>query len=392
MFKKEALHLTLERWKKGGFTVRYWDGTERNYGTTAPRFKIIFTREPKFSASDLKHSLNMLFGTAYVNGTIKLEGSMDDIIRTAFQLDDVEVPYHLGYLRQEMILEKEKKDQENISAHYDLGNDFFKEFLDPTMTYSCAYFASPDDTLEEAQHHKIKRSLNKLQIRPGDTLLDIGCGWGEVIIEAARDYGARATGITLSYEQYNYVQERIKKEHLEDRVKVREMDYLDLDPSVEQFDRIISIGMMEHVGKKFLPLYVHKCASLLKPGGVFLLHSILNMKANEEESKDNWIKNYIFPGGYIPGIAETVKLFPMFGLDLLHFENLRMDYARTLHLWDENFRKNMDKLPAKYDDKLKKIWDLYLRGCESAFRTGVIDVGQFLLCKGNNNELHHIKA
>ena len=378
--------MALKLWKKGGFTVKFWDCKEKNYGNTSPKFKIIFNREPDFSASDLKEDLNVLMGSAYVDGIVDFEGNLDDIVATAFEKDPIELPYHLASLRQKMIKEEEKREKGNIHAHYDLGNDLFDSFLDHTRTYSCAYFKHDGDSLYEAQMNKIDFSLRKLFLKPGENLLDIGCGWGELIIYAAKKYGVHATGITLSEEQYKAAKDRIHNEGLDGQVDVILENYLDLDSDNYQFDKIISIGMAEHVGKKYLPLYFNKVSSLLKPGGLFLLHFIINMNAQEKQTK-NWMAKYIFPGGYIPGIRETVNIFPMFGMRMIGFESLRRHYARTLHLWAESFNAHKDKLPARYDKKFKRLWDIYLRGCESGFRTGVLDVGQFILSKGINNNL-----
>ena len=386
MFKKEALNMALQLWKKGGFTVRYWDGTEKNYGSTAPKFKVIFNREPNFSASDLKADLDVLIGSAYVDGIVDFEGNLDDIVATAFEKDPITLPYHLGSLRQKLIKEEEKREKSNIHAHYDLGNELFDSFLDPTRTYSCAYFKHDNDSLYEAQMNKIDLSLRKLFLKPGEKLLDIGCGWGELIIYAAKKYGVHAYGITLSEEQYKAAKERIHKEGLDGKCDVILENYLDLDADDYQFDKIVSIGMFEHVGKKYLPLYFHKVSELLKPGGLFLLHSILNMDPQEKET-DNWMTRFIFPGGYVPGIRETVNNIPLFDFRLTGFESLRRHYAKTLHLWAEAFNAHKDQLPAKYDDRFKRLWDIYLRGCESGFRTGVLDVGQFILSKGVNNDL-----
>lgn len=386
MFKKEALNMALQLWEKGGFTVRFWDGTEKSYGSTPPRFKVIFNKEPNFSPSDLKEDLDVLIGSAYVDGIVDFEGNLDDIVATAFEKDPVELPYHLGSLRQKLIKEEEKREKANIHAHYDLGNELFDIFLDPTKTYSCAYFKHENDSLYEAQMNKIDLSLRKLFLKPGEKLLDIGCGWGELIIYAAKKYNVHAYGITLSEEQYKTAKERIHKEGLDGRCDVILENYLDLDSDDYRFDKIVSIGMFEHVGKNYLPLYFNKVSHLLKPGGLFLLHSILNMDPQEKQTK-NWMTKYIFPGGYVPGIRETVSLFPLFGLRMIGFESLRRHYAKTLHCWAEAFNAHKDSLPDKYDDKFKRLWDIYLRGCESGFRTGVLDVGQFILSKGVNNDL-----
>lgn len=386
MFNKEALNIVLKSWKKGGFTVHFWDGSEKNYGSTPPKFKVIFNKEPDFSPSDLKERLDVLIGSAYVDGIVSFEGDMDDIVASAFEKVPVSIPYHLNSLRQKLLEKEALREKTNIQSHYDLGNELFDTFLDPTRTYSCAYFKHSSDTLYEAQMNKIDLSLRKLFLRPGETLLDIGCGWGELILYAVKKFNVHAYGITLSEEQYKAAKERIHQEGLDGKAEVILENYLNLDSDTYQFDKIVSIGMFEHVGKKYLPLYFDKISHLLKTGGLFLLHSILNMSPEEKETA-NWLNKNIFPGGYVPGISETVSLFPLFGLRMISFESLRRHYAKTLHCWAEAFNAHKSTLPAKYDERFKRMWDIYLRGCESGFRTGILDVGQFVLSKNTNNDL-----
>lgn len=385
MLKKELIHLALKQWNKDGFRVRYWDGSKKDYGKTSPRFTIVFTKEPKISSDVLKGGIDLWIGELYAESTLTLEGSLDDAVYTLFEKDPVKLPYHLETLRKQM-MQEEQEEKKEVQAHYDLGNDFFSRWLDPTMCYSCAYFEHEDDTLEMAQRQKISHSLKKLDLHQGEHLLDIGCGWGEVILTAAKTYGVHATGITLSKEQYDLTNARIQKEGLQSLVDVRLENYLDMDPAKEQYDKIISIGMMEHVGKPYLPLYIEKASSLLKPGGLFMLHSIMNFHANENKRK-NWLSTYIFPGGYVPGMAEVTSIFPYFDLRMVHMESLRLHYARTLELWDQNYEAIRDTLPPKYDERFKRIWSLYLKGCAAGFRTGLLDIVQFLLSKGVNNHL-----
>lgn len=376
--------MALQLWNGQGFTVRYWDGTEKNYGRTEPSFRIVFHREPKWTAHELTQGLDVLLGSAYMDGTADLEGSWDNVIRTFFPKKFESREFHLSDLRRDLLKQEEERERQNIHAHYDLGNDFFSLWLDPTMSYSCAYFQTPEDTLEQAQRQKISHSLKKLNLKPGESLLDIGCGWGELIMEAARTYQVHAVGITLSHEQYEEASARIKKAGLEKMAEVRLMNYLDLDSKTERFDKIISIGMFEHVGQKYLPLYMEKVSSLLKEGGLFLLHSIMGLR---EKQTNNWLNTYIFPGGYVPTVRETADLFPDFGFYLLHMESLRRHYARTLTCWYEQFKKNESRLPANYDESFRRMWRLYLAGCAAAFRMGILDVAQFLVSKGTNDDL-----
>lgn len=386
MLKKAALKAALKLWNKGGFTVHFWDGEEKDYGEEKPKFKIVFHREPRLKdIKNMSNDLILTLGQAYMEGSIDFEGSLDDVIAVMFKNQQGDIKkYALDELKKKMLSGTEKEEKKNIHSHYDLGNDFYAKWLDKTMSYSCAYFKNSTDTLYDAQLNKIDHSLQKLLLKKGETLLDIGCGWGWLVIRAAQQYGANAVGITLSEEQYKGATERIKKLGLENKVKILLLNYMDLDPQKYQFDKIVSIGMFEHVGKEFLPLYLNKVNTLLKPKGLFLLHSIMGFV---EAPTNAWIKTYIFPGGYVPTVRETVSLFPDFGFYLLHMESLRRHYARTLDCWYKNFTVCKDDLPAKYTEEFKRMWSLYLSGCAAAFRTGNIDVVQYLLSKGVNNNL-----
>ena len=386
MLKKAALKAALKYWDKGGFSVQFWDGEEKNYGSEEPKFKIIFHREPDLKdIKDGSSDLIMTLGDAYIDGSIDFEGSLDDVIATMFKNQESGVKkYAVDKLREKMFSGVEEQERLNIHSHYDIGNDFYAKWLDKTMSYSCAYFKNQSDTLEDAQLNKIDHSLQKLLLKKDETLLDIGCGWGWLVIRAAQKYGVNAVGITLSEEQYTGATARIEKLGLQDKVKILLRNYMDLDPSEYQFDKIVSIGMFEHVGKEFLPLYLHKVNTLLKDGGLFLLHSIMGFT---EAPTNSWMKKHIFPGGYVPTVRETVALFPDFNFYLLHMESLRRHYAHTLDEWHKNFMECRDTLPEKYDEKFKRMWSIYLAGCAAAFRTGNIDVVQYLLSKGVNNKL-----
>ena len=203
-------------------------------------------------------------------------------------------------LRSILYMSEKKKDQaKEVSSHYDLGNEFYKLWLDPTMSYSCAYFKHEDDTLEQAQRNKVDYILEKLYLKEGMTLLDIGCGWGFLLIEAAKKYGVKGYGCTLSKEQWKKGQERIKAEGLEGQVQIELVDYRDLEDKGLIFDRIVSVGMMEHVGRSNYATYMETANHLLKDGGIFLLHTITG---HDEVVSEPWIRKYIFPGGTLPGI------------------------------------------------------------------------------------------
>ena len=252
------------------------------------------------------------------------------------------------------------------------------------MSYSCGYFKNPDDTLYQAQVNKTDYILQKLYLKEGMSLLDIGCGWGYLLIEAAKKYKIRGMGITLSREQLSKFRDQIQKEGLEDQLEVRLMDYRELPETNMQFDRVVSVGMVEHVGRKNYQLF-NDCASMvLKQGGLYLLHFISALK---EHPGDPWIKKYIFPGGTVPSLREMVHSMAENNFHILDVENLRLHYTKTLLCWAENYQKNREEIAWKFDERFARMWELYLNSCAATFHNGIIDLHQILATKGINNAL-----
>ena len=268
--------------------VKYWDGEEKKYGSGEPKFKLFIGED--IGISDVTDDYSVAFGEAYMDGRIKVEGNIEELVESIYNNKD-------SFLNKEhktlKILRsgfnRLKKSKQNIEHHYDIGNDFYKLWLDKSMTYSCAYFKEPEDTLEDAQLHKVEHVLNKLSLKEGQKLLDIGCGWGTLIIKAAKEYGVKCVGITLSKEQYAETQKKIKDQGLENLVEVRLEDYRELKH--EKFDRIVSIGMLEHVGKENLDGYFKKIDELLNDNSLSLVHSITG---KNDGSYNEWINKYIF--------------------------------------------------------------------------------------------------
>ena len=383
--KKMLIKSFFEKIKHGGLKVVYWDGEEVKYGNQAPDFTLIFRQAPPFNFSIEDPVLKL--GEAYMDEIIDFEGRLEDVLK----LLDANQKYFTGNSAVSSVLKvldsvSDKLQQKrNIEHHYDLGNDFFALWLDETMSYSCAYFKTPQDSLQQAQLQKNDHILKKLDIKPGETLLDIGSGWGWLIIKAAQEYGAKALGITLSEEQYRGTKERIAKLGLADKVDVQLANYLDLNHKQLQFDKIVSVGMFEHVGKENLPKYMDKIEKLLVPGGVSLLHTISHL--TENVPSNTWMKKYIFPGGYVPSLRETTWLLPEYGFHLLHTESLRLHYAMTLDRWYENFCGNIDLVREKFGQRFVRMWSLYLQGCAASFRASGLNVHQILFSKGLNNEV-----
>ncbi|RIJ12982.1 class I SAM-dependent methyltransferase [Pseudomonas sp. 91RF] len=275
-----------------------------------------------------------------------------------------------------------KGSQKNIAAHYDLGNDLFEQFLDPTMMYSAAQFLSPDDSLEQAQLNKLERICQKLALEPGDHLLEIGTGWGSMALYAAQHYGCKVTTTTLSKEQYAFTARRIESLGLQDRVTLLLKDYRDL---TGQYDKLVSIEMIEAVGHRFLPTYFKQCAHLLKSNGLMLLQAITIRDQRYEQAKRgvDFIQRYIFPGGALPCVQKMLEIVSRdTDMNLLHMEDFGLHYARTLRLWHENFRHAHGRLSELgYDDYFLRLWEFYLCYCEGGFLERTIGTAQLLLAK-----------
>ena len=280
--------------------------------------------------------------------------------------------------------EAKKNQEKEVRSHYDIGNEFYRLWLDETMSYSCGYFKNAEDTLYDAQVNKADHILEKLQLQEGMTLLDIGCGWGFLLMRAAKKYGIKGTGITLSKEQYQKFSEDIEREGLKDCLQVELMDYRDLKHSGAQFDRVVSVGMLEHVGRGNYELFMENAEAVLKPEGLFLLHYI---SAQKEHEGDPWIKKYIFPGGTIPSLREIIDILPEYEFHVLDIESLRRHYNRTLLCWRENFLKHRAEIARMQGEEFTRMWELYLASCAATFNNGIIDLHQILVSKGINNRL-----
>ena len=275
-----------------------------------------------------------------------------------------------------------KGSQKNIAAHYDLGNEMFEQFLDPTMMYSAAQFLTADDTLEQAQLNKLQRICQKLDLKPTDHLLEIGTGWGSMALYAAQHYGCKVTTTTLSKEQFDYTQARIEAQGLQEQVTLLLEDYRDL---TGQYDKLVSIEMIEAVGHHFLPSYFKQCSQLLKPHGLMLLQAITIRDQRYEQAKSSvdFIQRYIFPGGALPSVQKMLEIVGKdTDMNLMHMEDFGLHYAKTLRLWHENFRRAHGRLTELgYDDYFLRLWEFYLCYCEGGFLERSIGTAQLLLAK-----------
>ncbi len=372
----------LKRFDGTSFDVQFETGEELHIGQMPAKFKIII-HEP-IAYKKLIKSTSLALGEAYMNGAIEVEG---DLIEALDELFKFQNQFSTDYSALKKLLHTStsaKNQKKEVCSHYNLGNDFYKLWLDKSMSYSCAYFKNETDTLEEAQYNKVHHILRKLNLKQGMSLLDIGCGWGYLLIEAAKTYGIKGVGITLSEQQYKGFKERIKAEGLEDYLQVELMDYRELRVSDLKFDRVVSVGMLEHVGRENYDLFFKSVDAVLKPEGLFLLHYI---SAYGEYPGDAWIKKYIFPGGVIPSLREIIHLSADYKYYVQDVESLRRHYVKTLLSWYERFEAHLPEVRKLFDERFIRMWQMYLCSCAASFNNGVIDLHQILFTKGVNNQL-----
>jgi len=389
----------LERRLPGGlpFAVRFWDESElRPEGGGSG--DTIVVRDSRALSYVATAPNQVGLGRAWVAGDLELEGDLERALRVGERFRDLRLGLgdklcsalavaRSGALRPRGPapprsearvggrLHSLRRDRAAVRHHYDVSNDFYRWVLGPSMVYSCAYFASRHDTLESAQQRKLDVICRKLRLAAGERLLDVGCGWGSLILHAACEYGARAVGVTLSEPQAELARERIAAAGLEHRCEVRVQDYREVDDG--PYDKIASVGMYEHVGAARLDRYMSKLRDLVRPGGLVLNHGIVRLDPRPRR-RDTFVWRYVFPDGELHPVGRVVAAMERAGLELRDAESLREHYALTLRFWIANLAANRDAAIAAAGSERERIWRLYMTGSALAFERGDISLQQLL--------------
>ena len=378
----------------GNPPVRFllWNG-EEVAGSTNPHIARVFIAD-RGALLRLIVNPDLHFGDCYSSGRINVDGDLVEFLETVYRALAA-VP--AGSLTQRILSHTRRArpnslagSRDNIHRHYDIGNDFYRLWLDERMVYTCAYFANPSATLEQAQVAKMDHVCRKLQLRAGELVAEAGCGWGSLARHMARHYGVKVRAYNISHEQVVYARERAKAEGLEGLVEYVEDDYRNISGD---FDAFVSVGMLEHVGVghyRELGNVIHRC---LKDSGRGLIHSI---GRNRAKPMNAWIEKRIFPGAYPATLAEIMQIFEPWEFSVLDVENLRLHYARTLEHWLWRFEKASDRVAAMFDEPFVRAWRLYLAGSIAAFRVSDMQLFQVVFAPRNNNNVpwtrNHIYA
>lgn len=370
-------------------TIVLWNGSRvspadgRSVGTVIIRDRKTFFK--LFVQTELH------FGDAFCRGDIEIDGELIAILEAIYRSRSKVVKNNLvgGYLTKIINspqLNSLAGSRDNIHHHYDIGNDFYRLWLDEKMQYTCAYFFTPSATLEEAQTAKMDHVCKKLGLRPGETVAEAGCGWGGLALHMARQCGVRVKAFNISHQQVLAARERAKAAGLDDRVEYIEDDYRNISG---RFDAFVSIGMLEHVGPDNYQELGKVVRRSLKETGRGLIHSI---GRNRAERMDPWIERHIFPGAYIPALTEMMGIFETSGFSILDVENLRMHYAKTLEHWLVRFDSAHERISEMYDRNFLRAWRLYLAGSLASFTTGDLQLFQVVFAHPGNNDIPWSRA
>jgi cyclopropane-fatty-acyl-phospholipid synthase len=386
---QQTLDRVLVRWimKSVGnprISVRLWNGDEFRVTDSRPLACMEFcSRRAIF---ELLRSPSVGFGECYSKGLIDIHGDFLAFVNevTAAVTRRREGAYYIPRLRSLLHAARRNslvRSRHNVHHHYDLGNDFYKLWLDERMVYTCAYYDTPTATLDEAQVAKLDHVCRKLQLKPGQKVVEAGCGWGALALHMAEHYGVEVIAYNNSHEQVAYAKDRAAALKLDDRVTFVEDDYRSIH---ERCDVFVSVGMLEHVGLANFHTLGALIKRVLKPGGIGLIHSIGRSFPNPP---DAWILKHIFPGGHIPSLGEMMSVFEPQKFSVLDVENLRLHYARTCASWLANFEAEADKVADMYSEEFVRMWRLYLAGSSAGFESGTLQLYQVVFTPRGNNEI-----
>ena len=372
------------------YEFEFADGSVYKHGNSEPEFRMIFRTENALNDCLRRGALG--FGESYMNGSIEIEGSLEEASHLGIRLAEGEInptllekiKFVIAYFSRRNSLVGSRK---NIEQHYDLGNDFYALWLDKEMQYTCAYFSNEKDSLEKAQLQKLDLVCRKLRLQPGDTVVEAGCGWGGFALYAAQKYKVKIRSFNISKEQIAYARERAKKLGIgEDRIEYVLDDYRNIIQDNRSYDKFVSIGMFEHVGPENYRNLFDIIHQVVKPHGLALVHSISRIYPSNMNA---WVEKYIFPGAYIPSLSEMVEPVEKGNrpLHVVDVENLRYHYALTIDHWSERFEKNVDFIQKKYgyNDEFIRMFRLYLKSSSASFRYGGMLLYQMLLSNGYDN-------
>ena len=368
----------LKRHVQAPIRVVLWDGREVDLGDEPPRVTLKFNDAR--TASALARPSLLALAQAYIEGGADVEGDIREAIRSAEAIARARTRETFNPMARPNARHSRDADRDAVQHHYDVSNAFYELWLDPRMVYSCAYFRTAADTLEQAQVAKLDHICTKLRLVPGERFLDIGCGWGALAMHAAARYGVQATGITLSRNQYELASERIRAAGLEGRCRVIYEDYRD-HAGEQRYDKVASVGMFEHVGLANLPTYFATVRRLLRERGLFLNHGITSSDVENRAvgmGGGEFIDRYVFPKGELPHLHRVVRDMSAQALEVHDVECLRPHYVRTLELWGEAYERNFAAAAAEAGDRTARIWRLYLAGCAHAFEQRWISIYQVL--------------
>ena len=378
---------------EGSLAIRLWNGA-RVCGSTGAPCTLVFNK-PVVLRDLVLHRDLLQLAEHYLCGNIDVEGDMVALFDVTSHLERLDLSWpdrfrllylalrlpSRGYGRADDIRRAHwfmrRNSRRSIAHHYDVSNAFYRLWLDPEMVYSCAYYRSETSSLAEAQRDKLDYLCRKLRLRPGQSLLDIGCGWGALALWAARHYGVRVHGITLSEEQFRLARMRVREAGLEDRVRIDLLDYRDL-PEDASYDRVVSVGMFEHVGVRNFPRYFGTVRRVLRPGGLFLNHGITSETGWRRSPLTRFMNRYIFPDGELARIGVVVEAMERAGFETLDVENLRPHYALTLRDWVRNLESERERVVRASSDATWRLWRLYMAGCAWYFDEGSVGVHQVL--------------